>query len=112
MSKAALAALTKNAAYAVMPHRIRINGLMLGWADTPTEDVIQRAEHPASADWRAAAGASLPFGRLILPDEAARAIAWLASEESGLMTGALIDFDQSVPGAGDVSRPEPLTGEN
>ncbi len=105
MSKAALAALTRNAAYAVMPHRIRVNGLMLGWADTPTEDLIQQAEHPAGAGWRAAAEASLPFGRLIQPDEAARAIAWLASSESGMMTGTLIDFDQSVLGAGDVSRP-------
>ncbi len=35
-------------------------------------------------------------------EEAARAIAWLASDESGLMTGAFIDFDQSVIGAGDT----------
>ena len=44
---------------------------------------------------------------LIKPNEAARAIAWMASSESGMMTGSLIDFDQSVLGAGDVSRPEP-----
>ncbi len=105
MSKAALAALTKNAAYAVMPHRIRVNGLMLGWADTPTEDVIQKLEHPEAENWRAHAEATLPFGRLIQPEEAARTIAWMASAESGMMTGTLVDFDQSVLGAGDVSRP-------
>jgi NAD(P)-dependent dehydrogenase (short-subunit alcohol dehydrogenase family) len=43
--------------------------------------------------------AQQPFGRLIEPDEAARAVAFLASDESGMMTGANIDFDQSVMGA-------------
>jgi NAD(P)-dependent dehydrogenase (short-subunit alcohol dehydrogenase family) len=32
------------------------------------------------------------------PDEVARAVAYVASAESGLMTGALIDFDQTVQG--------------
>ena len=36
-------------------------------------------------------------------------IAWLASEESGLKTGALIDFDQSIIGGGDA--PIPAVGE-
>ena len=49
-----------------------------------------------------------PFGRLVDPEEVARAIAYLASEESGLMTGSLIDFDQSVVGAGDVPVPPPI----
>ena len=43
-----------------------------------------------------------PFGRLIDPNEVARACAYLASDESGLMTGANIDFDQNVMGAGDA----------
>ena len=34
-------------------------------------------------------------------DELARAIAFLASDESGLMTGALVDWDQKVIGAYD-----------
>ena len=41
----------------------------------------------------------IPFGRLVKAGEIARAAAYLASEESGLMTGAIIDFDQSVLGA-------------
>ena len=32
------------------------------------------------------------------PDEVARLIAFLATAESGVMTGALIDFDQQVMG--------------
>ena len=40
-------------------------------------------------------------------EEAARAIAYLASGESGLMTGAIIDFDQSVLGGGEMPKPPP-----
>jgi len=36
----------------------------------------------------------------------ARAVAYLSSEESGLMTGAIIDFDQSVLGCYE-SAPQP-----
>ena len=106
-SKGALATFTKNVAYAVMRHRIRVNGLMLGWMDTPGEDVIQRTCHTNGADWLEEAEAQQPFGRLIKTDEAARAIAFLASNESGLMTGSLVDFDQSVIGGGDTPKPTP-----
>lgn len=106
-SKGGLATFTKNVAYAVVRHRIRVNGLMLGWMDTPGEDSIQREYHTNDQDWIEEAEATRPFGRLIKTDEAARAIAWLASDESGLMTGALIDFDQSVIGGGDAPIPGP-----
>ena len=46
----------------------------------------------------------MPFGRLLKTDEVAVAVAFLASEDSGMMTGAVIDFDQSVIGAGDTPR--------
>lgn len=108
-SKGGLATLTKNVAYAVVRNRIRVNGLMLGWMDTPGEDHIQRTAHTDGKDWLDDAEADRPFGRLIKVDEAARAIAYLASEESGMMTGALIDFDQSVIGGGDA--PIPALGE-
>jgi len=49
--------------------------------------------------WRETAGASLLFGRLIDAREIARLIAYLGSDEAGLMTGAVIDFDQKVVGA-------------
>ncbi len=104
-SKGGLSVLTKNTAYATMRYRIRINGLMLGWTDTPWEHDIQLKYHTDDPDWLNKAETELPFGRLIKPEEAARAIAWMASSESGMMTGSLIDFDQSVLGAGNVSRP-------
>ena len=101
-SKGALSTLTRNAAYSLMPDRIRVNGLNIGWMDTPGETAIQTREHNAPADWLASAEAKQPFGRLLKPDEVARAVAYLASEESGLMTGSVIDFDQQVRGTGDA----------
>jgi len=97
-SKGALATLTKNAAFSLMPWRIRVNGLAIGWMATPGEDRIMRAYHGAGDGWLEEAAARQPFGRLIDPEEVARACAYLGSDESGLMTGAMIDFDQSVPG--------------
>ncbi len=107
-SKAALAALTKNIAYAVMPDRIRVNCLQPGWSDTPAEDALQKKEG-AGEDWLARAEFESPFGRLLKAGEIAEAIAFLASDASGLMTGAVIDYDQSVPGAGRPPQPPPRT---
>ena len=107
-SKAALNVLTKNIAYSVMRHRIRVNAINLGWMDTPGEDVIQRRYHSNGEEWLKRAEDGQPFGRLLKPDEVARAIAFLASDESGMMTGAVVDFDQSVIGAGPQPVPPPI----
>ena len=97
-SKGALATLTKNAAFSLMPWRIRVNALNIGWMNTPGEDRIMRLNHGAEDGWLEKAAAAQPFGRLLEPVEVARACAFLASAESGLMTGSVIDFDQSVLG--------------
>lgn len=108
-SKAALATLTRNVAYAVMPDRIRVNCLQPGWSDTPAEHAIQRKEG-AGDGWLSRAEAGSPFGRLLKVDEIAEAIAFLASDASGLMTGAVIDYDQTVQGAGSPPQPPPRNG--
>lgn len=97
-SKGALATLTKNAAFSLMPWRIRVNGLNIGWMSTPGEDRIMRTYHGAQDGWLEKAAQEQPFGRLLDPAEVARSVAFLASRESGLMTGSIIDFDQSVLG--------------
>jgi len=106
-SKGALDTLTRNTAYALLRNRIRVNGLNVGWMSTEGEDRIQREHHHAPADWLEQAAAGQPFGRLVDPAEVARAAAYLASAESGLMTGATISLDQSVWGAYDGS-PQPV----
>jgi NAD(P)-dependent dehydrogenase (short-subunit alcohol dehydrogenase family) len=100
-SKGALAILTKNVAHALVRHRIRCNGLNIGWMSTPGEDRIMKTYHGAKDGWLEEAVKSKPFGRLLDPNEVARACVYLASDESGLMTGSNIDFDQNVIGAGD-----------
>ena len=102
-SKGALATLTQNTAFAVVRNRIRINGLNIGWMASEGEDRIQRESDGSPADWLSKASAAEPFGRLIDPAEAARAVAFLTSDESGMMTGAMVNFDQSVWGAYDSS---------
>ncbi|MBN9064193.1 MAG: short-chain dehydrogenase [Rhizobiales bacterium 65-9] len=99
VSKGALMTLTKNVAFAMMSHRIRVNGLNVGWMDTPGEDAIVRKYHGKQDGWLAEAEQTQPWGRLVKPDEIARACAYLCSDESGLMSGANIDFAQMVPGA-------------
>ena len=99
VSKGALATLTKNAAFSLMPHRIRVNGLNIGWMSTPGEDAVMRRHHGAQDGWLDKAAAEQPFGRLLDPAEVARTVAFLASADSGLMTGSNIDFDQQVLGA-------------
>jgi len=104
ISKGALAVMTKNAAYALMRHRIRVNALNIGWMDTPGEDTIQRTVHGSDENWLAGVEARQPFGRLLKAREVAKAIAFLACDESGMMSGAAVEFDQSVQGAG----PQPI----
>jgi NAD(P)-dependent dehydrogenase (short-subunit alcohol dehydrogenase family) len=98
-SKAALANLTKNVAQSYRRQRIRCNGVMAGWMDTPGEHAIQQKAHNAPADWLAKAEAARPMGQLIKPDELAGLVSYMLSAESGVMTGALVDVDQWVPGA-------------
>ena len=104
-SKAALTALTKNVAHSVLGDRIRCNILNLGWMDTPTEDLIQRTYHSDGQDWLEEVEAGQPFGRLLKPVEVARAVAFLASDESGMMTGSVVEFNQSVVGGGSPTLP-------
>ena len=97
-SKAALAIITKNVANGVAGHKIRVNALNIGWTDTPGEDTIQRKFHEGGDDWLKKAEAKVPFKRLTKPIDVARAAAYFCSEESGLVTGSIIDYDQTVNG--------------
>jgi NAD(P)-dependent dehydrogenase (short-subunit alcohol dehydrogenase family) len=111
MSKTALGGLTRNAAFQLLPHRIRVNGLNIGWMDTPGEHGIQKRAHDAPDDWLARAEAGRPFGRLLKPAEVAGVVAFLLSGESGMMTGALVDMDQQVLGCADAAPlPQPPAG--
>jgi NAD(P)-dependent dehydrogenase (short-subunit alcohol dehydrogenase family) len=96
-SKAALATLTRNAAYQLQPDRIRVNGLNIGWTATEGEHAVQTAEGRPE-DWLAAAAASRPFGRLLSPEDIAPMVTYLLSDAAQMVTGSVIDFDQTVHG--------------
>jgi NAD(P)-dependent dehydrogenase (short-subunit alcohol dehydrogenase family) len=98
-SKGALATLTKNVANAYRKNRIRCNGVQPGWMDTPGESETQKRFHGAGDDWLARAEAQMPMGQLVKTEHLASLVSYMLSAESGVMTGALVDFDQTVIGA-------------
>jgi len=100
-AKSGLAGATRNAAFTHRWDRIRINGLDIGWTESEGEDATQRRFHGAGDDWRAKAAASVPMGKLGQVDEIADFVVFLLSDRSGVVTGSVIDWDQTVVGAWD-----------
>jgi NAD(P)-dependent dehydrogenase (short-subunit alcohol dehydrogenase family) len=96
-SKGALATLTRNAGYSLQPDRIRVNGLNIGWTATEGEHGVQTATGQP-AGWLAEADASRPLGRLLRPDDIAPMVTYLLSDAAQMVTGSVIDFDQTVHG--------------
>jgi NAD(P)-dependent dehydrogenase (short-subunit alcohol dehydrogenase family) len=105
-SKGALTTLTTNTAFSVMGNRIRVNQLNVGWMASDHEHKIQVAD-TNDPKWMDKAVKNLPFGRLVDPAEAARAVNFLVSDDAGLMTGAIVNLDQSVWGAAPGVMPVP-----
>ena len=100
-AKAGLAGLIRNAAHAHRFDRIRINGVNLGWTHTEGEDDVQRQFHGAGDSWAEQAATSLPMGRLATPDDTAALVVLLLSDASGVVTGSVVDWGQTVLGAYD-----------
>ena len=96
-SKGALATLTRNVGYQLQPRRIRVNGLNIGWTATEGEHGVQ-TETGQDDDWLAEADASRPLGRLLRPEDIAPMVTYLLSDASAMVTGSVIDFDQTVLG--------------
>jgi NAD(P)-dependent dehydrogenase (short-subunit alcohol dehydrogenase family) len=99
-AKGGLLTLVKHAAHALLPHQIRVNIVNFGWMHTQGEIDIQASAHGNDEAWLHQAASELPMGRLIQPAEAAHLLAYLLTDDSGVMTGSAINYDQSVPGSG------------
>lgn len=83
-SKAAVIAFTKSLATEMAPHGVRVNAIAPGL--TSTARVMSRYDE---TEWREL-GRSIPMGRAAEPSEIAEAVGFLASDESGYITGQTI----------------------
>lgn len=98
-SKGGLLTMTRNLARALAPDRIRANLLNPGWVISEGEIVIQ-AEEGHDAAWLEEMGQRQPLGRHQVPEDAAMAAVFLASDESSQVTGVELNCDagRSMPG--------------
>lgn len=100
VAKGGLSTLVRHSAHALLPHRVRVNIVNFGWMKTAGELDVQMSAHGRDEEWLDHEASQLPFGRLITPEEAADLLVYMLSDRSSVMTGASVDFDQSVPGSG------------
>lgn len=97
VTKGGLMTFTKNIAAQLAHDHIRVNQLNVGWTLTEGEQKVQTKE-TGRADWLEDALPTRPFGRLLAPLDIAYAALYLASDESALVTGSVLDLEQGPVG--------------
>lgn len=90
-SKAALISLTQAAALELAPH-IRVNAVAPGMTEGPMMRAWIEGQ-PDPAGFERDLVASIPQGRMATPEEIAAAVLFLASDEAGHITGAVLPVD-------------------
>ncbi len=91
-AKGGINAFTRHAAIELAQHGIRVNAVAPGLTETPlVTEWLSGQDDPEA--FRARVAAQIPQGRIGAPDEVAWAIAWLASDVSPHVTGAVIPID-------------------
>ncbi|MFC2046094.1 SDR family NAD(P)-dependent oxidoreductase [Chloroflexota bacterium] len=86
-SKGGVVVLTKQMANDYAKHNIRVNAICPGAVDTPLMAVVYREISDDFEEAKRIYEARLPRGRLITPEEVAHVALYLASDESGFITG-------------------------
>lgn len=101
-SKAAQVAVMKTAAIELAPHGIRVNAIAPGIINTRLSAFV--INHPVQSK---VFRDRIPLGRFAEPEEMARPIIWMCSEDASYMSGELLVVD----GAMTVGLPEPGAAE-
>jgi 3-oxoacyl-[acyl-carrier protein] reductase len=83
LQKGALASITRSLSTALAEHGITVNTVNPGPVDTGY----------ATGEAHAAVAARFPAGRWGVPDDPARLIAWLATDEAGWVTGEVVNSE-------------------
>jgi NAD(P)-dependent dehydrogenase (short-subunit alcohol dehydrogenase family) len=86
-SKAAVIGLTRQIAVELAQHGITANAIAPGPVDTPMTRVLH------SAEFRQSYTNAIPMQRYGTPEEIAAAVAYLASDAAGYVTGIVIPVD-------------------
>jgi NAD(P)-dependent dehydrogenase (short-subunit alcohol dehydrogenase family) len=95
MSKGALMTMTRNLGDSLFRENgVRINQINPGWVLTETES-IRKKEHGLPEDWYTSLpDVYAPSGRIFSPQEIAAAAIYFLSEESGPVSGQVLDIEQ------------------
>jgi NAD(P)-dependent dehydrogenase (short-subunit alcohol dehydrogenase family) len=94
-SKHGLIGLTRSLAHRLGPEGIRINAVCPGFIETPM--LLPAIERPEA---REGIESSIPMGRLAQPEEVARVVRFLLSDEASYVNGSAIVVDGGVTASG------------
>jgi NAD(P)-dependent dehydrogenase (short-subunit alcohol dehydrogenase family) len=92
-TKGAVLQITRAAALELAASGVRVNAVSPGAVDTPLLRDARFAGHANQDELVADVGASLPLGRIGLPEDVAHAVLYLASDEASWVTGTNLVID-------------------
>ncbi|HJU33162.1 MAG TPA: SDR family NAD(P)-dependent oxidoreductase [Hyphomicrobiaceae bacterium] len=91
-TKFAVVGMTQSLAPEVAPHGVRVNAVCPGLiGGTPMRDALDAVSEAAGLPRAAERAKTIPLGRIGTPEDVAKVVAFLASDEAAYVTGACYD---------------------